>query len=203
MSFKELQSKYPKIIHDISEYPVPSPFCINRKKVKAIVLGCDPSNRSENGETVRFCTVFGIGTGDHRYFRDVLSNLKSVGLNLEDIYVQNVIPYYMKKETSENKYWYEIAESLLNDLIKELDSFDKKRKIPVLLTSQIIYKFLLLDPKDYRKPKDLYNILDYLPVKRELNKLGRKLFPLYRHYQYRLSTDRFTVYKQVLKDHLD
>lgn len=202
MSFKQLQSKYPKILHDISKYPAPSPFCIDRKKVKAIVLGCDPSNRSDNGKTLRFCTVFGIGTGDHRYFRDILSNLKSVGLGLENIYVQNIIPYYMKKETTENKYWNEIAEILLKDLIKELDSFDKKKKIPVFMSSEVIYKFLLNDKKDYRKPKDLYNIKEYLPVKKEINKLGRKLFPLYRHYQYRLSTDRFQVYKNILTKHL-
>jgi hypothetical protein len=202
MTFQKLQDKYSSLFYNVKDYPVPSPFCINKKKVKGIVLGCDPSNRSDNGKTVRFCTVFGIGTADHRYFRDILSNLKSVGLSLENIYVQNVIPYYMKKETTENNHWNEIADMVLPKLIKELDDFDKKRKIPVFMTSEIIYKFMLLDPQDYRKPKDLYNIMEHLPVKKEKNKLGRKLFPLYRHYQYRLSTDRFTEYKNVLSKHL-
>jgi len=97
MPFQKLQRKFP-IIHNPKQYPIPSPFCINNKKVKAIILGCDPSNRSENGETKKLFTVFGIGTGDHRYFREILKNLKQIGIALEDIYVQNVIPYYMKKK---------------------------------------------------------------------------------------------------------
>ena len=143
MTFQKLKEKYPDTFHNIKDYPVPAPFCINRKKVKAIILGCDPSNRSDNGDTVKLCTVFGIGTGDHRYFRDVLKNLKTIGLNLEDIYVQNVIPYYMKGVTFKNKNWKAIAEYTLPNLIKELDSFDRNRRIPVLMISEIIYKFLL------------------------------------------------------------
>lgn len=200
MTYQKLRKKFPNMLCSIKEYPVPSPFCINNKKVKAIILGCDPSNRSDNGETKKFYTVFGIGTGDHRYFRDVLANLKAIGLCLEDIYVQNVIPYYMKKETTPNKLWNKIAEMVLADLIQELDSFDRKRKIPIFMTSEVIYKFLLLDKKNYHKPRDLYNIEEYLPVNKERNKLGRKLFPLYRHYHYSLTTDRFENYKNLLKN---
>lgn len=202
MTYQNLRRKFQNMILDKKQFPVPSPFCINKKSVKAIVLGCDPSNRSENNEVVKLFTVFGIGTGDHRYFRDILKNLKEVGLNFENIYVQNVIPYYMDKETSENKLWNDVAEIVLPDLITELDSFDSKRKIPVLMTSEVIYKFLLTDKKEYRKPKDLYNIKDYLPIKKEENKLGRKLFPLYRHYHYSLVTDRFKNYKNLLKSEL-
>ncbi len=202
MTYQNLRGKFPDMIYDIKQYPIPAPFCINKKKVKAIVLGCDPSNHSENNKVVKLCTVFGIGTGDHRYFRDILNNLKEVGLNFENIYIQNVIPYYMEKETSENKLWNDIAGLVIPDLIKELDSFDSKRKIPVLMTSEVIYKFLLLNKKDYNKPKDLYNVKEYLPVKKDINKLGRKLFPLYRHYHYSLATDRFKNYKNLLKGEL-
>jgi hypothetical protein len=202
MTYQNLRKKYPKMILDVKQFPVPSHFCINKKNVKAIVLGCDPSTTLKNNEVVKSFTVFGIGTGDHRYFRDILNNLKEVGLNFENTYIQNVIPYHMKKETSENELWNEIAELTLPDLIKELDSFDSKRRIPVLMTSEVIYKFLLLNKNDYHKPKDLYNIEGYLPVKKERNKLGRKLFPLYRHYHYNLATDRFEKYKNQLKKEL-
>ena len=202
MTYQNLRRKFQDMILDNKQFPVPSPFCINKKKIKAIVLGCDPSNHIKENEVVKLRTVFGIGTGDHRYFRDILNNLKEVGLNFENIYVQNVIPYYMDKETSENKLWNDIAELVLPDLITELDSIDSKRKIPVFMTSEVIYKFLLLNKKDYNKPKDLYNIKEYLPVKKENNKLGRKLFPLYRHFHYSLATDRFKNYKNLLKSEL-
>lgn len=202
MTDQKLKKKFPKIILDQKKYSVPSPFCIDKKKVKGIILGCDPSNRSENGNTKILKTVFGIGTGDHRYFRDILSNIKAIGLGLEDIYVQNVIPFYMKNETINNKLWNDIAEMVLSDLIDELDSFDKKRKLPVFMTSEIIYKFLLFNIKDYHKPKDLYNIMEYVPIDKKLNKLGRKLFPLYRHFHYSLTTDRFKNYKKLIKLHI-
>lgn len=198
MANAKLYKKYPNMICDVKHYPIPSPFCINKKKVKAIVLGCDPSNRSDNNQTVKLNTVFGIGTGDHRYFRDILKNLKEVGLNFENIYVQNVIPYYMDKVTSENKLWNDIAELVLLDLINELDAFDIKRKIPVLMTSEVIYKFLLKDIREYHKPRDLYNVITSLPINKVKNKLGRKLYPLYRHYHYSLSTDRFDDYRNML-----
>lgn len=198
MNTNKLLTKFNSVILNPANYPIPSPFCINRKKVKAIILGCDPSNRSDNDSTKILKTVFGIGTGDHRYFRDILANLKQVGLNFENIYVQNVIPFYMKKETSENKYWNEIAGVMIPDLINELDSFDSRRKVPVFMTSEVIYKFLLNDKKEYHKPKDLYNNLKYMPIKADKNKLGRKLYPLYRHYHYSLSTERFEDYKNML-----
>jgi len=202
MDILKLSHKFNSILFSTKNYPIPSPFCINKKKVKAIVLGCDPSNFSNNGEPQKLATVFGIGTGDHRYFIDILKNLKGIGLGLENIYVQNVIPFYMKNETTENPYWEIVAEETLPALIKELDSFDKGRKIPVLLTSEVIYRFLLNDIRDYRKPKELYNIEGLLPIEKGENKLGRKLFPLYRHYHYSLNTDRFANYKNLIKTKL-
>jgi len=203
MASSKISKRLKAILLDQKRYPIPSPFCIDKKKVKAIILGCDPSNFSDKDRPKILRTVFGIGTGDHRYFRDVLKNLKQVGLNLENIYVQNVIPYYMNKETTQNPDWNEIAKLMLPDLINELDDFDKRRKIPVFMTSQVIYKFLLKNGKDYCKPKDLYNIADYLPIKKDLNKLGRNLYPLYRHFHYSLSTNRFDNYKNLLRKNLN
>jgi len=59
----------------------PSPFCFNPSKIKAFVLGCDPTNFSDNGKPVGLNYVFGIGQ-DHWYFSDILSNLQLTGVQL-------------------------------------------------------------------------------------------------------------------------
>jgi len=200
MANVKISRQFPSVILDLGKHPIPSPFCINKKKVKAIVLGCDPSNFSDDGKTKIHSTVFGIGTGDYRYFRDIIKNLTQVGLNLENIYVQNVIPFYMQDETAGNKHWNEIAEKTLPNLINELDSFDKRRKIPVLLTSEVIYKFLLNSENDYKKPRDLYRDLTLVPIPKSKNKLGRKLFPIYRHFKYSLTSSRWEDYAVLIKN---
>jgi hypothetical protein len=62
----------------------PQPFCFNPAKIKALVLGCDPTNFSDNGKPVELTYVFGIGQY-HRYFFDILYNLQLLGLHLEDL----------------------------------------------------------------------------------------------------------------------
>ena len=54
----------------------PKHFCSSPDKFKAFVLGCDPSNNSDNGKRVDLEYVFGIGQ-DVRYFRDILANLNT------------------------------------------------------------------------------------------------------------------------------
>ncbi|MBI5020546.1 MAG: hypothetical protein HZB59_03845 [Ignavibacteriales bacterium] len=107
-------------------------FCFNTKKVKAIVLGADPSNFSDDGKRRNLTKVFGIGDGYTRYFQGILKNLKAVGLGLEDIYVDNMIQDYLDAETSKNKDWIPHAIKNIPDCIKSLDNIDKNRKLPVL-----------------------------------------------------------------------
>jgi len=92
-------------------------FCFNPKKVKAFVLGCDPTNFSDNGRPVELDYVFGIGQ-DHRYFSDILSNLIHVGLHLENIYIQNLVTEYQIEETGKNKNW---------DTVAALNLIDRKK----------------------------------------------------------------------------
>jgi hypothetical protein len=77
----------------------PCQFCFNPSKIKAFVLGCDPTNFSDNGKPVELTYVFGIGQ-DHRYFSDILSNLQLLDLHLEDLYIQNLVPEYLDEETA-------------------------------------------------------------------------------------------------------
>jgi len=120
----------------------PKHFCCFPKKFKAFVLGCDPSNNSDNGKQADLEYVFGIGKDD-RYFRDIVANLNLIGLHMEDIYVRNLITEYQKLETGRNKDWEKIAEEFLHKRIEEFDKADPKRTLPVLVTAQRLYNFLL------------------------------------------------------------
>lgn len=188
-------------IYDIEEFPIPEPFCFNKRKFKAFVLGADPSNFSNKGETVKLKTVFGIGSGDARYFKDILQNLKAIGLELEDVYIQNLIPVYMKKETQMNKLWNEIAEYFVEHLRKEFYQIDKKGNTPVLVTAEKILKFLLSDKKIYQKAKEYYSYPELLlPIKATQNKLNRLVLPFYRHQAYKLNLPDQQKYRNFLEN---
>jgi len=165
----------------------PTAFCYNPSQVRAIVLGADPSNFSDNGERKILTKVFGIGDGDPRYFQGILKNLKEVGLGLEDIYVDNLIQDYLDVQTSKNKEWYAIAEENIPFCLTRLDAIDKKRIIPVLITAEVILKNLLNNKSILKRPMDYYSDTRFIPIKPEDNKLFRNLIPFYRHQKYTLS----------------
>ena len=166
---------------------LPEPFCFNPKKIKAFVLGADPSNFSDGGKPQFLTTVFGIGY-DHRYFSGILKNLNAVGLHLEDVYVQNVVRNYMIKETGSNKTWKLFAEHWLPDLKEELDLIDKSKKMPVLVTAESILKFLVKKGVKVEKADTIYSN-PVSPIPAENSKLGRPLIAFYRHPKYSLTTN--------------
>lgn len=178
----------------------PQPFCYDKKKIKTFVLGADPSNFSNKGKTNYLPTVFGIGTSDSRYFKTILDNLKQIGINLDEIYVQNLIREYLTEETSHNKDWEIIAKSKIKERKKEFDKIDPACKIPVLVTAERILKFLLNNPDTLQKPSEYYNFAKDLPIKAFHNKLGRPLLPFYRHYRYILTNNKWNKYLTKLKN---
>jgi hypothetical protein len=165
----------------------PSPYCSNPQKVKAIVLGADPSNFSDNGERKILTKAFGIGDGDKRYFQGILTNLNAVGLILEDIYVDNLIQDYLPSETSNNKEWELIAKINIPLCLERLDIIDKERRIPILITAEIILKTLLNNVSLLKRPKEYYSNPALIPIKPNDNELFRPLIPFYRHLNYKLS----------------
>ena len=165
----------------------PTAYCFNKENVKAFVLGADPSNFSEKGKTKILTTVFGIGDGDRRYFSGILKNLNMIGLSLEDIYVQNLITDYLKEETTKNKRWEFIAKDYIEDRKLEFDGIDKTGNIPVLVTAERIYKFLINDDIIYHKAAEFYNCQADIPINSGDNKLGRPLIPFYRNHKYSLN----------------
>jgi hypothetical protein len=167
----------------------PKPYCANLLKIKAFVLGCDPTGFDKKRNRLIFEYVFGIEGKDKRYFAGILSNLNQVVVSLNDIYVQNLITDYQDKESSKNKKWMETAKVYIPARKREFDAIDKKGKIPVFLTSELLYKALLNDDQPGYKAKELYETPTRIPVTAEKNKLGRPLIPLYRHSGYRLSKE--------------
>jgi hypothetical protein len=183
MELKNLKNHFGDKILDMP-YPKPYPATIeNPKKIKAIVLGCDPSNFSDKGKTKELETVFGIiGKGkDGRYFGGIKSNLKELNLCMDYIYVQNLCRNYFDKETAKNKIWMDAAKLWRVTLKKEIDKlFDSK--VPVFATSEKIYHALINDDAPKYKPIEIYSNPEIIPFKN--NFLERPLIPLYRHHAY-------------------
>lgn len=81
----------------------PSHYHNKAVKTKAFVLGCDPT-AFKDGIRLDFDYVFGIKK-DKRFFAGINANLKSLGLELECVYVQNLITDYQDFVTSDHPNW--------------------------------------------------------------------------------------------------
>ena len=173
----------------------PSPFFFNTKAVKAFVLGCDPTNFSDDGKPVQLKFAFGIGE-DYRYFNSILQNLLLIGLHLEDIYIQNMITAYQDSETASNKTWNTTAKDFLPARVKEFDSIDPHRSIPVLLTSERLYLVLINENFAVQKAHEMYETAN-IPIPAAANKLNRPIIPFYRHPRYNLW--HWNLYKNRLR----
>lgn len=178
--------------------PAPTPFCYNPKNVKAIVLGADPSNFSDSGKRKILTKAFGIGDGDARYFQVILKNLKEIGLCLEDVYVDNLIQDYLEFESSNYKLWEPVARSNIPNCLDRLDTIDKKRKLPVLLTTEVLYK--VLTNSDFISAEQFYLHPIKIPVPAEENEIRRLLIPFYRHKDYSLLIPKWNSYRIRIMD---
>lgn len=178
----------------------PTPFCYNLKQVKAIVLGADPSNFTDNGKTRILTKAFGIGDGDARYFQGILKNLKEVGLGLEDIYVDNLIQSYLDFESSDYKLWEPVARKNIPDCLSRLDSIDKERKLPVFLTAEVLYKVII--NIQLLSAAQLYTQPELIPLPAESNELKRPLIPFYRHQDYSMLIQKWNLYRLRIMDFL-
>ena len=176
--------------------PIPHPFVLDKKKVEAIVLGADPTNFTDNHQFKILDFVFGVGSDEPGYFRNIQTNLNAIGLHLEDLYIQNVVRNYLGSVTDKNKYWEIFADYWIEALQKELMDLDPRRNIPALITAESIMKYLVNDHYNLAKPSEIYSS-SCIPVPANNNKLKRPLIPFYRHPRYQLS--RNPEYAQSLK----
>lgn len=158
---------------------LPPPF-IPSGKLKAIVLGTDPSTKEQKTLNV----VFGLDE-DHRYFANILKNLNILGLSLENVYIQNACRNYFTVEAPENDFWEDITRTYWSAPLKqELDKLDPSKSIPVFATAEIILRALVNDPQKVKSAEDLYE--DEILFSPDENLLERTLIPLMRHYAYSL-----------------
>ncbi|MFC2139429.1 hypothetical protein ACFLR4_02095, partial [Bacteroidota bacterium] len=150
-----------------------------KSTIRAIVLGADPSNTIPNE---KFKFVFGLEKINSQYFGIIGRNLSSLGLGLDEIYVQNVIQNYFKVETSKNKKWWGCAMIWLEYLKRELDE-KFNRNVPVFATSWEIFKLMVGKyPMKNVSPQSIYT--DIKILKAEDNYLNRSLIGLFRHPRY-------------------
>lgn len=166
-------------------------------KLKAILLGADPTNNGtkELKGLIELKTVFGIDEYNE-FFRPQLINLNGIGLNKENLYIQNVCRNYFKEQTSGNKQWSEAAKIWLPLLNEELNGVDPDKKLPVLVTSEVIMKVLI--NSKVIKAREIYD--KCLPFYSDI--LNREVFALYRHPAYTLSlkSDKNNKYREFLKE---
>lgn len=74
----QLKGRYGAGIKDI--FPFPKPYMIDKAQVKAIYLGCDPSNRSNDTFEYAFA-LEGTNTRYNQFISSHLKDLNVVGLN--------------------------------------------------------------------------------------------------------------------------
>jgi len=178
----ELKSKYPDEIEEVFPFPKSYPENVQTERLKAIYLGCDPSNNHTN----ELSYVFALGSTPpiFKAFVTVHTNqLKAIGLEWEDVFVQNLCRNYFKKETSKNiSVWKRIAkEYWIEKFRAELDELKIPDTVPVLLSSIYLYDVLVTDKewKNMSAP-EFYTCEVDIPVPADKNLLNRPLIPLYR-----------------------
>jgi hypothetical protein len=178
---------------------LPSAYCEQIENVKAIVLGCDPSNRhSHNLEY-----AFGIDSGIPKlnlFFSGIEANLKQIGLDRKCVYIQNLCQNYFTSETAGNSIWYQAAKVWRPFLKDELQALNIPKEVPVLLTAQEIYFALLNDGIKKQKAKDLYLTPNLTPIPPKDNFLERPLIPLYRGGKGYYNLDKWKDYQKHISN---
>lgn len=177
-----LRKTYGSCISDNS--PFPEAYCKDLGQVKAIYLGCDPSNQDNRYRFKYAFTLEGIEDPDITYFKAFrtfhTNNLQEVGLTWNDLYVQNLCRNYFAKQTSEHfPFWKQLAREFWVDQLKqELTIFPDS--IPVLLTSSYLYQVLVTGDWAHHTAPEFYQCKIPIPVPAEMNLLKRPLIPFYR-----------------------
>ncbi|HPE09233.1 MAG TPA: hypothetical protein P5514_12345 [Bacteroidales bacterium] len=188
--------KYPSLVEyckfDITS--LPKPFYHDLGQVKAILLGADPTNNGVKGNPglKELDFVFGINSPfEEDFFRLQKANLSDIGLSKDDLYIQNVCRNYFIEQTGGNSHWNQIAEVWLPFLNEELSILPKQ--ISVLATAERIMQVLV---GKIQKAEVMYSMQHPPPLYSE--KIGRKVYPLYRHWKYRIN--RWNGYQNMLRN---
>ncbi|HCO18554.1 MAG TPA: hypothetical protein DIT39_02935 [Tissierellales bacterium] len=176
---------------------LPEPYH-GKNQLKAILLGADPTNNGvrANPGMKRLGRVFGINSKYEKdFFNPQKTNLTAIGLDKDDLYIQNVCRNYFMDQTSKNEGWQAIAKLWLPYLAEELSVLNSK--LPVLATAEKIMKILV---PNIPTAKEIYNMIEepsfYSTV------LNRSVYALYRNKDYILSVN-YPNYRNFIKQRLN
>lgn len=188
----KLESEYKDYFY--KKHMIPKPYYEDLDKVKAILLGSNPMAVGENAgaEYVFDLTDFNKNRGDSPIFGNIYKNLNAIGLDLWDIYAQNLCKNYFINLSVHDDKWVEIAKLWAEVIKEELDVlFDEN--IPVLVTAPWILNPLVDDLKEghfyYEKQKF---------IEADQNKLGRTLIPFFRQADFSLDDPKWKGYKESI-----
>jgi hypothetical protein len=187
---------------------LPQAFCPGGvEAVKAIYLGCDPTN---NSYKIEFDYAFAHeyrGSEFRQFLKMHTEQLKAIDLGWTQVYTQNLCRNYFTEETGVNKIWKKVAEEFWIERLKEeLSIFDLK--IPVLLTSQLLLEVLGDKETSKFNAPDIYEGKKEIPIPAEKNKLVRPLIPVYRgkspryKVSYHLKNQEWGKYTASIKEFL-
>lgn len=195
--FNEIKN-YPNLSQEIrfDLTDLPDPYI--GRKIKAILLGADPTNngiKTDKG-LKQLATVFGIDSEYEKFFfGPQLTNLRALEISKDNLFIQNVCRNYFINQTGRNKKWNMVAELWIKYLKEDIDEYPN---IPILITAEKILKVLT---KTTVKASDLYNNPEeHLPLWSE--SLQRDIYPLYRHPNYYLSNKSNSDYRNYLRKKL-
>lgn len=181
--FTEIK-KFPELSKEIrfDLTVLPEPY-VGKNKIKAILLGADPTNygiKTDKG-LKQLETVFGIDSEyENFFFGPQMINLNALEIDKDNLFIQNVCRNYFIKQTGNNKKWNTIAELWIKYLKEEIDEYPD---IAILVSAEKIIKVLT---KTTVKARDLYDFPEkYLPLYSE--SLQREVYPLFRNPNYYLS----------------
>ena len=198
---KKLMEQYGEQILPIDVFP--KAYCPGGiSNVKAIYLGCDPSNKHSTNLPFAFAHESDLKIFNS-FIKTHTEQLMQIKLNWNDVYAQNLCRNYFRDETSKNIIWKTVAKEFWIDKLKdELVQFDAE--IPILLTSSYLYDVLVTCKKN--KPIEFYECRQEIPIPSEDNKLSRPLIPFYRNRRkvdYHLSNERWCTYKETIINNLN
>jgi hypothetical protein len=174
---EHLRAKYGEQIENIDKLPK-SYWSGKCEDVKAIYLGCDPSNKHSKELPFAFAHKSNVKVFD-AFIKFHENQLKAINLSWENVYAQNLCRNYFQKETSNNKIWKKVAlEFWIEELKNELSIFPNN--IPVILTSQYLLQVLGYNETSKYTAPDIYRGFVNTPIAATKNKLQRILIPVYR-----------------------
>ncbi len=190
----KLESEYKEYYY--TKYTIPKPYFEKLEDVKAIVLGSNPMAVGDyaGSEYVFDLNHFNQNRGKSPVFDKIYNNLNAIGLDLWDVYVQNLCKNYFINLSVHDDKWVEIAKLWAKVIKQELDTLFAE-DIPVLVTAPWILVPLVNEHKeaDYYYDKKKF-------IQPNENKLGRTIIPLFRQSMYALTDPKWKGYKETVQN---